>query len=83
MDGRSRGCLWKRIWQLGCFHGVNSHVRWCEYPGKEGRMDVSIYTLMIVRVRGRVSGRLHLVYTSTAYGIYLNCICSCMSQSFP
>ena len=46
-------------------------------------MDVSIYALMIVGIRGRVSGRLHLVYTSTAYGIYLNCICSCMSQSFP
>jgi len=34
-------------------------------------MDVSIYALMIVGIRGRVSGRLHLVYTSTAYGIYL------------
>ena len=46
-------------------------------------MDVSIYALMIVGIRGRVSGRLHLAYTLTAYGIYLNCICSCMSQSFP
>ena len=46
-------------------------------------MDVSIYALMMAGIRGRVSGRLHLVYASTAYGIYLNCICSCMSQSFP
>ena len=46
-------------------------------------MDVSIYALMIVGIRGRVSRRLHLVYTSTTYGIYLNCICSCISQSFP